>query len=424
MAPEVPIDWRVEPLSRLGAFHKGRGGPKRDNQDTGVPVVRYGELYTEHHEVIRDLHSFVSPERAEDYTPLRRGDLLFAGAGETADEIGKSAVFLGSEIAYTSGDTVIFRPDGELDPLFLGYASNGRAARAHKRSVGQGSSILHIYARDLETLELPVPPLPEQRRIGAILSSVDDAIAATREVVEQTRRVKQGLLQTLMTRGIGHTRFKESEIGEIPVAWEVVSLESLLADNDNAMRSGPFGSALLKRELVSEGIPLLGIDNIHEDEFRRSYTRFVSPEKAEELERYAVRPRDVVITIMGTVGRTCVVPDDIGLALSSKHIWTMTIDQRRYLPQLISLQLNWAPWVHRHFVSRSQGGIMKAIRSEVLRATPLPLPPLREQEQIASILESLEAAGIAAEREATLLDRLKHGLMQDLLTGRVRVQTA
>ncbi|WP_404881122.1 restriction endonuclease subunit S domain-containing protein, partial [Klebsiella pneumoniae] len=84
----------------------------------------------------------------------------------------------------------------------------------------------------------------------------------------------------------------------------------------NNFRSGPFGSALLKSELVEKGIPFLGIDNIHVVYFDNTFRRFVSERKFNELLKYAVRPRDVVITIMGTVGRAAVIPSDIERALS------------------------------------------------------------------------------------------------------------
>ena len=87
---------------------------------------------------------------------------------------------------------------------------------------------------------------------------MDEAIQATEAVIKQTRRVKDGVLQDLLTRGIGHTRFKQTEIGEIPESWAVRKVSGLLADVDPAMRSGPFGSALLKSELVKDGVPLRG----------------------------------------------------------------------------------------------------------------------------------------------------------------------
>ena len=111
------------------------------------------------------------------------------------------------------------------------------------------------------------------------------------------------------------------------------------------MRSGPFASALLKHELVASGIPFLGIDNIHIEQFKSDFVRFVTPRKFAELSRYRVLPDDVVITIMGTVGRCCVIPDGFGEMLSSKHLWTMTFNQSKVLPEMVCWQLNHAPWV-------------------------------------------------------------------------------
>jgi type I restriction enzyme S subunit len=245
--------------------------------------------------------------------------------------------------------------------------------------------------------------------------------------------MKQGLLHDLLTRGIDENgelrdpvrhpeQFKDSPLGRIPKEWEVATISALLSDVDPAMRSGPFGSALLKHELVSSGVPLLGIDNVHVDEFVAEYRRFVTAAKARTLARYLVRPRDVMITIMGTVGRCAVVPEDICQALSTKHVWTITFDQTRYSPYLACLQLNYAPWVLRHLSSDEQGGIMSAIRSETLRTTRLPVPNRDEQRAVERVLDENDRK-ISAEREAlSKLRLLKQGLMDDLLTGRVRVK--
>jgi type I restriction enzyme S subunit len=189
------------------------------------------------------------------------------------------------------------------------------------------------------------------------------------------------------------------------------------------MRSGPFGSELRKSELVpeGEGVPLLGIDNVQVDQFVRVYRRFVRPDRIEPLRRYAVRPGDVLVTIMGTVGRSCVVPRDIGQALSSKHIWALTLDPDRYLPLLASLQLNHAPWVQAHFAREGQGGTMTAIRSDTLRTTLLPVPPILEQRCMATRIGRLRDR-VAAERALLFRrERLRERLREDLLTGRVRI---
>lgn len=198
-------------------------------------------------------------------------------------------------------------------------------------------------------------------------------------------------------------------------------MQDLLAPVDPAMRSGPFGSALLKEELVSEGIPFLGIDNVFVERFDRNYKRFVTQGKFLQLRRYAVRPDDLMITIMGTVGRCCLVPEDVGDALSSKHTWTISLDQSKYSPYLAMLQVNYSDWVLRHFSKDQQGGTMSAIRSETIRSTMLPVPPRVEQDGIEAILTELSTR---LREEQTMLDKLrlqKSGLMDDLLTGRTPV---
>ncbi|MBK8802798.1 MAG: restriction endonuclease subunit S [Fibrobacteres bacterium] len=278
-----------------------------------------------------------------------------------------------------------------------------------------------------------LPPQKEQPHIVSVLRALETAVQQTEAILEKLKAVKQGLLHDLLTRGIdanGQLRlpqteaphlYKESPLGWTPKEWEVHQLQNLLADVSPAMRSGPFGSALLKDELVEQGLPLLGIDNVYTEQFVTDFRRFVTPLKFAQLSRYAVRPSDLMITIMGTVGRCCLVPDDIGLALSSKHTWTISIDRDKYSPYLAMLQMNYAPWIQKHFAKDQQGGTMMAIRSETLRSVLLPVPSRNEQLQIEAIL--LEASlRIDSEQIAVAkLHEKKRGLMDDLLTGRVRV---
>ena len=313
----------------------------------------------------------------------------------------------------------------------FGYHALARFSVA-LRQVAQGTTFEAVGGQQLRELALPCCPEPEQRRIAEILDTLDEAIRSTELVIDKLQLTKQGLLHDLLTRGLdanGELRnperypkqFKDSSLGQIPCSWMVCAVQNLLADVVPAIRSGPFGSGLLKSELVSEGVPLLGIDNVHVERFVADYVRFVPPQKAAELSRYLVRPRDVMITIMGTVGRCCVVPDDVGEALSSKHVWTLTFDQRLYSPFLACVQFNYAPWVLSHLARDEQGGIMSAIRSETLRTTMLPVPPRHEQEAIESILSESQKRLDAENLNAEKLKSIKKGLADDLLSGRIRV---
>ncbi len=180
---------------------------------------------------------------------------------------------------------------------------------------------------------------------------------------------------------------------------------------------------MLKHELVEDGIPFLGIDNIHTEHFEPEFRRFVSERKFLELAKYKVRPRDVVITIMGTVGRCCVIPEDLELALSSKHLWTMTFDPEKVFPGLVCWQLNHSSWAQAWFRRAMQGGIMDAIQSSTLKTLQLPVPSIDEQALINARYSKISTRILQDTKQLEKLRKQKTGLMHDLLTGKVTVPT-
>ena len=173
---QVPAHWEVRHLGRIGRLFKG-GGTKDDERETGVPCVRYGDLYTHHRFFIIASRARVAPELAATvYTPLRYGDVLFAGSGETLDEIGKSAVNLIHGSACCGGDVIIFRPSIRADPRFLGYASDCPASARQKACMGRGFTVMHIYSSDLKYMAVALPPGTEQAAIVRFLDHADQRI--------------------------------------------------------------------------------------------------------------------------------------------------------------------------------------------------------------------------------------------------------
>ena len=126
------------------------------------------------------------------------------------------------------------------------------------------TGIRNLNYKEYLSRELPVPPLPEQRKIAAILSSVDDAIVKTQAVIDQVQVVKRGLMQELFTRGLPgrHTRFKQTAIGEIPEDWVVDKIGQLGQKGKPAVKAGPFGSSLRKSYYVSEGYRVYGQEQV------------------------------------------------------------------------------------------------------------------------------------------------------------------
>lgn len=190
--------WKEVKLEELGSFYKGKGITKNDLCQSGLPCVTYGELYTLHHIRINRFRSFIDADIAKTSQLIKAGDVLFAGSGETAEEIGKAAVYLGDGPAYAGGDVIILRPEG-IDPLYLSYALSSPAANAQRRKLGQGNSVVHIYPSQLAQLKLLIPPLDEQKRMTTLFRALDDEIEHLNDQVMHLTTQKRGLMQQLLT---------------------------------------------------------------------------------------------------------------------------------------------------------------------------------------------------------------------------------
>jgi type I restriction enzyme, S subunit len=204
-------EWEVKRLGELGSFFKGSGVKKDESQSGPLPCVRYGEIYTRHNDYIKEFYSFISSKVAASACLLKQGDLLFAGSGETKEEIGKCVAFVDNFEAYAGGDIVILRPQG-VDSLFLGLSLNTPPISRQKASRGQGDAVVHIGSSALADISLILPPLPEQTAIAEVLTAMDAELAGLEQRREKTRALKQAMMQELLT---GRTRLIPKSIMEV-----------------------------------------------------------------------------------------------------------------------------------------------------------------------------------------------------------------
>jgi len=190
--------WETKQLGELGPFSKGRGIKRDDVSDEGIPCIRYGELYTRYHNYVITPASRIPDAVAQTALPIKKGDLLFAGSGETAEEIGSCAAYLGVEQAYAGGDIVVLTPSGQ-NSMYLGHLMNHPLVAMQKARFGQGDAVVHISARNLAQVEINLPLIEEQTAIATVLSDMDAEIAALEQRRDKTRGIKQGMMQQLLT---------------------------------------------------------------------------------------------------------------------------------------------------------------------------------------------------------------------------------
>lgn len=200
--PGFTGEWRPTQVSRLGSFLKGRGIKRDEVRATGVPCIRYGELYTVFSDYTDHAVSFVDSAVAAGAQPLNPGDVLFAGSGETKAEIGMSVAYVGSQQAVAGGDTIILRGSG-YDPVFLASLLNTPAIAAKKASAGQGDAVVHISSHALGALDVVLPLIDEQVAVARIIKDADAEVEALERRLESARATKTGMMQELLT---GRTR--------------------------------------------------------------------------------------------------------------------------------------------------------------------------------------------------------------------------
>lgn len=180
-------------LSELGLLLKGKGIPKSAVTSYGVPCVRYGELYTKHHRIIREFHSFISDADKNKSVLLKKNDVIFASSGETITEIGKSAAFIDDIEAYVGSDTLLFRPN-EMDGRYLGYLMNSQLVRQQLNKYGTGATVMHIYNSDLEKIKVPKIEFQEQVQIGKKLETIYENLRSTEIKLRKSQSLQKSLI--------------------------------------------------------------------------------------------------------------------------------------------------------------------------------------------------------------------------------------
>lgn len=413
----IPEGWTANTLKDIAKVKGGKRMPKGKpllDMETPFPYIRVSDFRNS--TVSSDNLKFVHPDDQKSisrYT-ISSDDLYISIAG-TLGLVGTIPKTLDGAQLTENAAKIMIQDHSKIDKEFLKFSLLSEQTQNQILKLkGTGGGVPKLALFRIESVNLHLPPLPEQKRIAEILASVDDAIQATEKVIEQTKKVKQGLLQELLTRGIGHTKFKKAEIGEIPESWEVGKLGDVarIVDPNPSHRYPPEDRA---------GIPLVSTaDFIGDDEYRYDKCKYVPHSTyRNQLERCTFSEGDVVFARKGRIGFARFYGKE-------KKCFSHTVVIIKALDKLISDYLLWL--VRSDYVSgrltrtmNSNSGV-PTLGVKPIAANTVPIPPLAEQELIGGFLNKIQNNISQNEHELERLKNFKSGLMQDLLTGRVRVR--
>jgi type I restriction enzyme S subunit len=328
------------------------------------------------------------------------------------------------------------------------------------------------YARHFQFLrksQIPLPPHNEQHRIVAkieeLLTQLDAGVASLKRIQASLQRYKAAVLKAacegklvsqdpsdepasvLLERILAERRARWEEeqrakgkdprkvkydepappdtegLPELPEGWVWASIEQLAAHEARSIQSGPFGSALLHSEFQESGVLAIGIDNVQEGWFSIGSEHRISLEKYEQLKKYTARPLDVLITVMATVGRVCVVPTDLEPAIITKHVYRISTNQAFVNPKYLMLSLWGGATVRKQLFGQVQGQTRPGINGEILRRLAIPVPPLVEQNRIVAEVERrlslVQALEPVLKNNLMRAERLRQAILRQAFEGKL-----
>lgn len=348
---------------------------------------------------------------------LRPGDLLVCEGGE----VGRSAIWKGElhECYYQKALHRLRPRTGSVDPVYtLHYLTQKfLVEKAFAPDHGQ-TTIAHLPKERLERLKVDLPPLPEQRKIAAILSSVDETIEKTEAVIAQLEVVKKAMLEELLTRGIPgrHKRFKKTEIGEVPEEWSLIPL----GDAGRWMSGGTPSKA--RPELWRGEIPWVSPKDMKVPRISDAIDH-VAPE-AIGNGTTLVPAKSILIVVRGMIlAHSAPVAISTRPVAFNQDMKALLVQSSSFVPEFLLYWLESQEQAILRLVDVANHGT-KRLPSQLLFAMPLPVPSCEEQVAICDTFRSLDQRSAS---EALLLEALrgaKKAVSESLLGGDIRVHVA
>lgn len=423
MSNLVPNGWRRVQLGDVVEPRSSNVDKKTHEGEIPVQLCNYTDVY--YNNRITSRVSFMdatAKEREIERFTLALGDVVITKDSETPNDIAVPAYVSEDLRGVVCGyHLTILRPyQGRSNGEYLAHLFQLPSIQHHFYLLANGITRFGLTADSISTAPLVLPPLQEQKKIAAILTSVDDVIEKIQAQIEKLKDLKAGMMQELLTRGVGvdgkpHTEFKDSPVGRIPKGWEVRHL----ADCCSKMTNGYVGST---RDIyVDKGVDYVLCQNVRPNVFVEKTHKYVREEFHQKNIRACLQEGDVLTVQTGAGnGDTCVVPKSYEGA--NCHALIISRPKKDILnPYFLAEYMNSDQGKQRVSIIAT-GGAHPHLNTTDLRREFIPLPPIKEQNQMVRSLRAVQKKYILLEEKKKKLAGSKKALMQDLLTGKVRVK--
>lgn len=306
-----------------------------------------------------------------------------------------------------------FVPKDDITPLYLYFAIRtiipDILKDVHVNTFGE------ITKEQIQHFEILLPPtIDDQIRIA---TQLEGKMVEAEKMLQAALRRKEAV--SAMQGAILREVFPWEEGDELPAGWKWVrTLDVLDSSTKNPIRMGPFGSQLHKDELVTDGVLVLGIEHVINKRFEDAGLKFITDEKFEQLKGFEVRPCDVLMTTMGTIGRCVVVPHGIRKSIISSHLLKISVNPDTY-PNFIAWILSYLSPVYRQLGCESHGAVMQGLNTDIVKKLHFPFPPtiddqIRIVSEIDHKLTEIEKMQKAADKDLDAIEALPGAILREV----------
>lgn len=406
---EIPNEWEVKKLKDLGNSVIGLTYSPDDLVDgcNGILVLRSSNI--RNNRIVFDDNKYVNKDIQEKLI-VKENDILICSRNGSKELIGKCALIdKKAEGSSFGAFMTVYRSK------YNKYLFNVFTSYMFKRQIynNLGATINQITTDNLNNFKIIVPTIKEQEKIASILSTVDEQIDNVYALIEKNKELKKGLMQTLLIKGIGHTKFKKTEIGEISEEWETINLGQL-AEIKRGASPRPISSPKWFSEKKNVGWIRIS-DVTKTKKYLNDTEQYLSDEGVAKSR--LVKPNDLIMSICATVGKPIIL--NMEACIHDGFVVFDNLDKNKILTDYLYYLLQKK---EQDFKGMGQTGTQANLNTSIVGSTTITLPSLKEQGKIASILSEVDDKIEEYENKRQKLEELKKGLMQQLLTGMIRVE--
>lgn len=416
----IPKGWQEKKLGDLVYFQNGFAFNSSNYSTSGKVIVRMSNISTEGNLNINNNNKkYIDIETYKQLSDfhLIKGDLVMCMTDVSKDFgiVGKTALIDKDDEYILNQRVGRIRPINNLDINFLHYFTNSEFFLNKIYEKVTGSAQYNLSTQDIKNSLILVPTIKEQKSIADILENVDKNIATTEKVIKETEKLKKGLMQQLFTYGIGHTKFKNTKIGEIPEEWEVTKLSDITELITKGTTPTTYGHLF-----TAEGVNFFKIENIDENgNINMNECKHISTITHEFLKRSQLFSDDILFSIAGALGRIAIIKSDQLPANVNQAIAIIRLKDKA-TAKFVAMTL-----ITEHVQGQTFNKAVQMAQANVslsqLAKTLIPWPSKNEQHKIVEILSAVDEKISVNKKLKEKLNQIKKGLMSDLLSGKVRV---